>query len=81
MHRWVAQNMASEGGRRMVSQSAWRRMGSQHAPYLSIKAVASMADTEQGVIPSGQHRGKTVDAVWAEDPQYVWFMNDHHHGF
>jgi len=42
---------------------------------LSIKAVASMADTEQGVIPSGQHRGKTVDAVWAEDPQYVWFLS------
>jgi hypothetical protein len=39
-----------------------------------------MADTEQGeaeqgVIPSGQHRGKTVDAVWAEDPQYVWFLS------
>jgi hypothetical protein len=27
------------------------------------------------VIPSGQHRGKTVDAVWAEDPQYVWFLS------
>ncbi len=27
------------------------------------------------IIPSGQHRGKTVDAVWAEDPQYVWFLS------
>ena len=34
-----------------------------------------MAAAEQGVIPSGQHRGKTVDAVWAEDPQYVWFLS------
>jgi hypothetical protein len=38
-------------------------------------------DTEEAVerivpiIPSGQHRGKTVDAVWAEDPQYVWFLS------
>jgi hypothetical protein len=27
------------------------------------------------IIPSGQHGGKTVDAVWAEDPQYVWFLS------
>ena len=27
------------------------------------------------MIPSGQHRCKTVDAVWAEDPQYVWFLS------
>jgi hypothetical protein len=48
-----------------------------------IKAVASMASVEcdiecedaADVIPSGQHRGKTVDAVWAEDPQYVWFLS------
>jgi hypothetical protein len=30
---------------------------------------------EADVLQSGQHRGKTVDAVWAEDPQYVWFLS------
>ena len=34
-----------------------------------------MADAEEAVIPSGQHHGKTVDAVWAADPQYVWFLS------
>jgi hypothetical protein len=40
-----------------------------------------MADAEdaeeavQRIIPSGQHRGKSVDAVWAEDRQYVWFLS------
>jgi hypothetical protein len=38
-------------------------------------ADAELGEAEQGVIPSGQHRGKTVDAVWAEDPQYVWFLS------
>ncbi len=37
--------------------------------------MADAEDAEQAVqqmipiIPSGQHSGKTVDAVWAEDPQ------------
>jgi hypothetical protein len=26
-------------------------------------------------LPSGMHMGKTVDAVWAEDAQYVWFLS------
>jgi len=38
-------------------------------------ADAELGEAEQGVLPSGQHRGKTVDAVWAEDPQYVWFLS------
>jgi hypothetical protein len=38
-------------------------------------ADAEQGEVEQGVLPSGQHRGKTVDAVWAEDPQYVWFLS------
>jgi hypothetical protein len=37
--------------------------------------MADAEDAEQAVLPSGQHRGKTVDAVWAEDPQYVWFLS------
>jgi len=34
-----------------------------------------MADAEQSVLPSGKHMGKTLDTVWAEDPQYVWFLS------
>jgi hypothetical protein len=34
-----------------------------------------MADAEEAVIPSGQHCGKSVDTVWTEDPQYVWFLS------
>jgi len=26
-------------------------------------------------LPSGLHMGKTVDEVWAEDAQYVWFLS------
>jgi hypothetical protein len=38
-------------------------------------ADAEQGEAEQGVLPSGQHRGKTVDAVWVEDRQYVWFLS------
>jgi len=32
-----------------------------------------MADVP--TLPSGLHVGKTVDEVWAEDAQYVWFLS------
>jgi len=34
--------------------------------------------SEVPTIPSGLHMGKTVDAVWAEDAQYVWFLSQRH---
>ena len=33
------------------------------------------AASEAPVLPSGQHSGQSVDAVWASDPQYVWFLS------
>jgi len=27
------------------------------------------------VLLSGQYSGQSVDAVWAADPQYVWFLS------
>ena len=33
------------------------------------------AASEAPVLPSGQHSGQSVDAVWAADPQYVWFLS------
>ena len=33
------------------------------------------AVSEAPVLPSGQYSGQSVDAVWAADPQYVWFLS------
>ena len=33
------------------------------------------AASEAPVLASGQHSGQSVDAVWAADPQYVWFLS------
>ena len=60
-------------------ESAMAIIALHNGEIVTVEIPASaelvIADTEPGVIPSGQHRGKTVDAVWAEDPQYVWFLS------
>jgi hypothetical protein len=45
------------------------------APPLLSDGVFRCEHWPADVIPHGQHRGKSVDAIWAEDPQYVWFLS------